>query len=97
MKSAVIEEEKARRALNKAAGSVEGAAKLLRVPSYGLRVFVRTNPRLIDDALEREALLLDKAEAILFKALRGANARNRLRAAAFIVRSSIAKRRFIGL
>jgi hypothetical protein len=47
---------------------------------------VKADPRLIDAALEAAELALDKAEAALLKAMREGQLKDRLKAAAFIVR-----------
>lgn len=73
-------------ALVKAEGSVAQAARALHVRTGELRRLCRTEPVIIEAALEAAELALDKAEARIFRALRKGQLSNRLQAAAFIVR-----------
>ena len=75
-------------ALIKAEGSVVNAAKALNVRTSDLRRLCRTEPIVIEAALEATELALDKAEARIFRSLRKGQLSNRLQTAAFIVRRS---------
>ena len=75
-------------ALVKAEGSTIKAAKTLNVRTGDLRRLCRTEPIIIEAALEATELALDKAEARIFRSLRKGQLSNRLQAASFIVRRS---------
>ena len=75
-------------ALIKAEGSVINAAKALKVRTADLRRLCRTEPLVIEAALEATELALDKAEARIFRSLRKGQLSTRLQAASFILRRS---------
>lgn len=66
-------------------GSVPRAAKDLRIPTADLRRLTRTEPRLLEAALERAEQNLDEAEHQIFLALRSDDPRRRLEAAKFLL------------
>ena len=80
-------------ALVKAEGSTINAAKALNVRTGDLRRLCRTEPLVIEAALEATELALDKAEARILRSLRKGQLSNRLQAAAYIVRRSRKARR----
>ena len=73
-------------ALIKAEGSTIKAAKALKVRTADLRRLCRTEPIIIEAALEATELALDKAEARIFRSLRKGQLSNRLQAASFILK-----------
>ena len=75
-------------ALVKAEGSIINAAKALNVRTGDLRRLSKTEPIVIEAALETAELALDKAEARIFRSLRRGRLSNRLQAASYIVRRS---------
>ena len=80
-------------ALIKAEGSTIKAAKALNVRTGDLRRLCRTEPIIIEAALEATELALDKAEARIFRSLRKGQLSNRLQAASFILKRSRKARR----
>ena len=73
-------------ALIKAEGSTIKAAKALKVRTGDLRRLCRTEPLVIEAALEATELALDKAEARIFRSLRKGQLSTRLQAASFILK-----------
>ena len=85
--------EAAGRELIHASGNVSTAARALHVPTRDLRLLVYARPELLDAALETEEQAIDAAQALLFKAIRGADMRRRIRAAGLFLRATAAGRR----
>ena len=85
--------EAAGRELIRAGGNVSAAAKALDVPTRDLRLLTYAVPELIDAALEAEEEVVDEAQALLFKAMRGGDMRRRIRAAGLFLRATAAGRR----
>jgi hypothetical protein len=85
--------EAAGRALIRASGNVSTAAKALKVPVRDLRLLTYVVPELIDAALEAEERVVDEAQALLFKAMRGGDMRRRIRAAGLFLRATAQGRR----
>ena len=75
------------KALTKAEGSIQKAARALNVRTAELRRFCMREKALTEAALEANETALDKAEAQVFRALRTGPLSSRMQAAAFIVRS----------
>ena len=69
------------RELIRASGNVSTTAKALKVPVRDLRLLVYAQPELLDAALEAEEQLLDEAQALLLKAIRGGDIRLGIRSA----------------
>lgn len=67
-------------------GHTGKAAKALGMAPAELRRLVKTEPELVDAALEAAELAMDAAEAAFLKALRTGQLSTRLQAAAFIAR-----------
>jgi hypothetical protein len=74
-------------------GNVSATAKALKVPVRDLRLLTYAVPELIDAALEAEEQVIEEAQALLFKALRGGDMRRRIRAAGLFLRATAAGRR----
>jgi hypothetical protein len=90
--SSDIDLGEARKALMAACGSVSIAAKALKCQTVELRL-VAIEPALVEAAIEAEEQALDEAEAVVRKALRSANAAERLLAAGHLLRTSPAASR----
>ena len=86
--------ETAGRELIRASGNVSTTAKALKVPVRDLRLLVYAQPELLDAALEAEEQLLDEAQALLLKAIRGGDMRRRIRAAGLFLRATGRRRGF---
>jgi hypothetical protein len=63
------------------------------VPTRHLRLLVYARPELLDAALEAEARVVEEAEALLLKTIRGDDMRLRIRAAGLYLRATAAGRR----
>jgi hypothetical protein len=85
--------EAAGRELIRMSGNVSATAKALKVPVRDLRLLTYAVPELIDAALEAEEQVIEEAQALLFKALRGGDMRRRIRAAGLFLRAAAAGRR----
>jgi hypothetical protein len=79
--------------LIRAEGNVSAAARALSVPTADLRAMTRSVPALMDAAFEAIERGLDQAEQILWQGLGSEEIRQRLRAAAFLLRHSAAGER----
>jgi hypothetical protein len=85
--------DKAFRELVSNGGNVSAAARKLGVPVSDFRLLTRAKPELIDAALEAHEQALDKAEAVILKALHSKDAGRAFEAAKTILRFSTAARR----
>jgi hypothetical protein len=83
-----VDREAALGALIAHAGNVRAAARALGVPAPALHAFTTANPDVLALALEAEERALDKAEAAIKRALRHGSLEQRMKAAAFLVRTS---------
>ena len=72
---------------------MSAAAKALGVPTPDLRLLVYARPELLDAALEVEEEMVDEAQALVFKAIRGGDMRRRIRAAGLFLRATAQGRR----
>jgi hypothetical protein len=72
---------------------VSAAAKRLGVPVHDLRLLTRARPKLMEAAFEAVERSLDEAEAIVSEAMRNGDARQRIAAAGYFLRVSLAGRR----
>jgi hypothetical protein len=79
--------------LIRAEGNVSAAAKRLSVPTADLRAMTRSVPALMDAAFEAVERGLDHVEQILWQGLQSENIRQRVRAAAFLLRHAAAGQR----
>ena len=68
-------------------------AKTFGVPTRDLRLLTYAVPELIDAALEAEEQVIEEAQALLFRAMRGGDMRRRIRAAGLFLRATAAGRR----
>jgi hypothetical protein len=87
-----IDLDRVRRALFKADGNLNRAAKALKVASSDLRRRTWRHPTLIMDTLEQARRLVDKAESKLRQALDSDHKERSLRAATFILSHSAVAR-----
>jgi hypothetical protein len=88
-----LDVHEAARTLIKLEGDIPATAKKLRVLATDLRVLARIEPVLVEAQLEIEEQALDRAEMILWEALRAPDLPRRLEAAVTILRNSAAGRR----